>query len=70
MQSARAIFSVTYGIIYFCIQVYREADVESLVSSDIENHKLLWMPTSLSNVLYTLAKGTTVPCPQVFGEND
>ena len=48
------------------IKVYREADVESLVSSDIENHKLLWMPTSLTNVLYTLAKGTVVPCPQVL----
>ena len=48
------------------IKVYREADVESLVSSDIENHKLLWMPTSLTNVLYTLAKGTAVPCPQVL----
>ena len=47
-------------------KVYRGADVESLVSSDIENHKLLWMPTSLTNVLYTLAKGTAVPCPQVL----
>ena len=40
-------------------------DVKALASGGIDNHRLLWKPTSLCDVLYSLAHGIRVPCPQV-----
>jgi len=49
------------------IQIFKTCstrDVKALTEANIENHRLLWKPTSLCDVLYSLANGIRVPCPQ------
>jgi len=44
---------------------HRASEVSDLAACDVAQHKLLWMPASICDILYTLANGITVPCPQV-----
>ncbi|CAG5106021.1 Oidioi.mRNA.OKI2018_I69.chr1.g2646.t1.cds [Oikopleura dioica] len=47
--------------IHHIFKCERGEDVESIASSNIDSHRLLWLPASLSDIFHTLGKGVVSP---------